>query len=343
MNRAPDLLVPEITFPGGIRESAVRFGPPEEQCVGNLLLPAQAREPGLIFIHGWSGVRSGPHGLLTTAARRLAAEGFPSLRFDLSGRGESHGNGTTADLPRMAENVRAAAAFFRKQTGVRRLVLFGLCSGGNVAIGVLPSIPDVAGLVLLSVYPFSDGDRFSRDVHRTWHFLRVYWHKMRQPETWRRLTRGEIHFKQIFHVLFGHYRKKKTDRAEANPASPGPAPAAAESAPPQSASQPRPGNASAPASPPKKHLENLRCGVPALMLYGTADPDAAAAEEYYRSFAEANRLPIAFLRIQGANHNFSSVQWKDAVIRHALEFCNDLGPNRSRPGRDLTPPSERIS
>jgi len=329
------LLTPEIPLSQGLREIAVRFGTPETELAGNLVLPDTLREPGVVFIHGWSGVRSGPHGLLTAAARALGAQGRPTLRFDLHGRGESRGNGLRVDLPGMADDVRQAVNLLRERTGVRRVVLFGLCSGGTVAIGVLPQVENVAGLVLLSVYPFSDGDAFSRDVHRTWHFLRIYWHKLFQPETWTRLVHGDIHFAQIFNVLFGHYRKKNKEDAKSatgpsetlgKPAG-SPSIGATSKAPGHKQSRPAPGDAPD-RPPPRKHLENLRCGVPAVMLYGTADPDAGAAEEYYRSFAEKHGLPVEFIHIEGANHNFSSMAWKNEVIRHAGEFCTRLGADQ---------------
>jgi len=319
-------LVPSIDVGPGVQESAVRFRVRETTLVGNILVPENKQDAVLVFVHGWSGVRGGPHGLVSFLARRLAQRGFPSLRFDLRGRGESEGNGLALDLITMAEDVEAAAEFARRETGAKRVILAGLCSGGNVAIGVLPRIRDAAGLLLLSVYPFSDADAFSRDVHRTWHYLRVYWHKAGQPETWRRLLRGDVHVLRVLDVLFGHFLHKRG------------APSGAQSDKKDDIGQTARGNDGRPAPKAtatdpgrsgwgekgRRHLENLLCGAPALMLYGTADPDAEAAEKYYREFAEKHGLPIRFHRVQGANHNFSSWEWKREVARLAESFCCEI-------------------
>jgi len=190
----------EILLGHGVRERSVRFSTGERELAGNLAIPEGLPGLGLVFVHGWSGVRGGPHGLLTAVAREMAKHGIATLRFDLGGRGESQGNGQEAGLPTMAEDLEAAIQFLRRTAEVKSIALFGMCSGGNVAIGSLPKLKGIAGLVLLSVYPFSDGDAFSRDVHRTWHFARVYWHKLHHGETWRKLVRGDIHFRQVFNV-----------------------------------------------------------------------------------------------------------------------------------------------
>lgn len=299
----------EIRLGPGVHERAVRFPAGPRELAGNLVLPDSPACLGLVFVHGWSGVRGGPHGLLTATARDLAENGIASLRFDLGGRGESQGNGLEVGLPSMAEDLEAAVQFLRGAAEVKSIALFGMCSGGNVAIGSLPRLDGIAGLVLLSVYPFSDGDAFSRDVHRTWHFARVYWHKLHHPETWRKLVRGDIHFRQVFAVLFGHFRSRSA--AHEHPSTP-------ETTGSDTASTRQ-------AGPPKKHLANLLCRVPCLMVYGSADPDAAAARKYYQEYAEEHELPVRFVDVPGANHNFSSRAWKAKIIRLSLEFCEKPG------------------
>ena len=60
-----------------------------------------------------------------------------------------------------------------------------------------------------------------------------------------------------------------------------------------------------------------------MMLYGTADPDAAAAQKYYGEYASHNALPISFEEIQGANHNFSSQLWQQQVLEKITNFTTD--------------------
>lgn len=315
----------ETAIPGSGREEPVGFVVGGARLRGILAHPeGSAQAVGVVFSHGWSGNRSGPQGLLTHLARRFAGKGYPSLRFDFRGRGESEGEGLEASLPSMAEDLAAACRFFREQTGVRKLVCFGLCSGGNVTIGSLPNL-SASGLILLSVYPFSDGDTFGRDMHRTLHYLHVYWRKATQGSTWRRLFRGDVSIKGVCNVLFGHFlnrgrnRRKEEGAATEDGKTEAPRRAAgktAKSAAVESRSQG--------AEAPKTHLTKLKPNLPVLMVYGTADPDAPAAKTYFGDYVREQNLPLDIVEIPGANHNFSSAEWTAEVETLAAEFLQKL-------------------
>jgi pimeloyl-ACP methyl ester carboxylesterase len=59
---------------------------------------ASHRNPSIVMLHGWSGTRTGPHQMLTRAARAFAADGYRALRFDFAGRGDSDGDTESATL-----------------------------------------------------------------------------------------------------------------------------------------------------------------------------------------------------------------------------------------------------
>lgn len=319
------VLKQEIAIPGIGREEAVGFAVDGASLRGILARPeGEAKPVGVVFSHGWSGNRSGPQGLLTHLARQFAAAGYPSLRFDFRGRGESGGEGLEASLPSMAEDLAEAARMFRERTGIRRVVFFGLCSGGNVTIGTLPKL-SAAGLILLSVYPFSDGDNFGRDVHRTFHYLGVYWRKATQGSTWRRLFRGDVSIKGVCNVLFGHFLNRGRNRRKEEGT---PQPESADDKPKRALGKTAKAAAvesrSQGAEAPKTHLAKLKPELPVRMVYGTADPDAPAAKVYFGDYAREHRLPLEIVEIPGANHNFSSVEWTAKVADLATDFLAKL-------------------
>ena len=83
-------------------ETAVTFEREGARRVGVLHLPeTRVGETGVVFLHGWSGCRLGPHRMFVTCARRLCATGVPCLRFDFGGRGDSEGEWDTADIAQM--------------------------------------------------------------------------------------------------------------------------------------------------------------------------------------------------------------------------------------------------
>ena len=76
--------------------------------------------------------------------------------------------------------------------------------------------------------------------------------------------------------------------------------------------------------PPRRHLANLRRDLPALMLYGTADPDAPAARKYFGGYAREHDLPVTIVDIEGANHNFSAAAWTRDIAERTIAFCTRL-------------------
>ncbi len=320
-NDSRTTLAPRLDLDRGTVEEAVTLSVNGVPVCGNLVLPAQPQSTAVVLVHGWSGYRSGPHGLLTFLGRELAAAGYATLRFDFRGRGESGGDGLQSTLVSMADDLVAASAWLATRCGVERLVYVGLCSGGNVTIGSLPRLPLARGLILFSVYPFSDGDAFGRDVHRTWHYGVVYLRKALQGDTWRRLCRGDVHLSQVANVLFGHFLKKGSNRRKEGAGSaPTVAPASGAAGPGRTAKATAAESRGQAKEPPKKHLANLRADLPALMVYGTADPDAPAALTYFGDYVREKRLPCEFVEIPDASHNFPSMALKAQLARLATDF-----------------------
>ncbi len=93
--------------------------------------------PFIVMLNAGSSYRVGPNRLHVSLARRLAARGFPCLRMDLSGLGDS-----VATNPDRENDPYPATAFrdidltlthLRTELGVERVVLMGLCSGAYAA------------------------------------------------------------------------------------------------------------------------------------------------------------------------------------------------------------------
>ncbi|MFM5954636.1 MAG: hydrolase 1, exosortase A system-associated [Novosphingobium sp.] len=85
---------------------------------------------GLLVVSGGNEVRSGPWGSQALLADRIAAAGFPVMRFDRRGIGDSEGiNGSfTASQPDIAA---AVAAFRAENPRLRKIVGFGNCDAAS--------------------------------------------------------------------------------------------------------------------------------------------------------------------------------------------------------------------
>lgn len=130
-----------------------------DHLMGVVNQPAHASETGVILLTAGMLHHVGPYRMYVNLARKLEQHGIPSLRFDLSGIGESlpvASAGTS--LERAANETRQAMDFLESNYGVKRFVLFGLCSGADDGFNTALGEDRVDGVVLLDGcgYPTAD-------------------------------------------------------------------------------------------------------------------------------------------------------------------------------------------
>jgi len=109
--------------------------------------PASSLLTGVVIVVGGPQYRVGSHRQFLLLARRLSAAGFPCLRFDYRGMGDSPG--PFQGFERIGADIRAAVdALIAHAPGVRRVLLWGLCDAASAALMYAPSDPRIAGLVI---------------------------------------------------------------------------------------------------------------------------------------------------------------------------------------------------
>lgn len=104
-----------------------------------------------------SGVipRSGPHRMNVRLARRLASMGIPSVRFDMSGLGDSRrAGGTLPVMEQWVADTRSIMDMAGQHFGCQRFVMVGFCSGAEVAHLVAMEDPRMVGMVLWDLYAY---------------------------------------------------------------------------------------------------------------------------------------------------------------------------------------------
>jgi dienelactone hydrolase len=123
---------------------------------------------------------SGPFRLHVDLAHRLAAIGISSMRFDLSGIGESLAVGTLgSSLDRAASEISAAIDFIGEEYGVDRVALFGLCSGADDALYAAQKDSRIVGL-------FSVDGLGYRTSRYQWHRITTnYLPKLASKRAWK--------------------------------------------------------------------------------------------------------------------------------------------------------------
>ena len=118
------------------RERIVRFGV-RQGLAGVLSTPREVREdtPHVILVNSGIVHRVGPSRLYVDIARALVAQGYPVLRFDLSGLGDSEAISAGASLSQSAvSNIRTAIDMLESTGKSTSFVVAGLCSGANYSM-----------------------------------------------------------------------------------------------------------------------------------------------------------------------------------------------------------------
>jgi len=140
-------------------ERVLNFGP-AKSVVGILCEPPAGKAiegaPAIITWNVGINHRVGPYRIYVDLARRLAERGFTSLRFDVSGLGDSQVDraDTRTDASRALGDVESAMQALREQRGIQRFVLVGFCSSVDAAHSLGTASNDVAGVIYVEGYGF---------------------------------------------------------------------------------------------------------------------------------------------------------------------------------------------
>lgn len=136
-------------------EQSFAFGP-GNGLIGTVCLPAGSLRAALVLFNAGVIHRIGPHRLNVRLARRLAADGIASIRFDLAGLGDSaRPAGDKSFEEQAVADVRAAMDALYARCGLSSFTLFGFCSGAYHGYATAQVDERVSGLVLFDSYRYT--------------------------------------------------------------------------------------------------------------------------------------------------------------------------------------------
>jgi hypothetical protein len=141
-----------------MHETGIQFGP-SRRLIGVLNdasgAATKASKLGLVLLNAGLVHRVGPHRINVKIARLAASHGVPSLRFDLSGRGDSGPGELDKDFHAQAvSDLRQAMSEIDSRLGPREYMVFGICSGADDGYDAALEDSRISSLVMFDPYVF---------------------------------------------------------------------------------------------------------------------------------------------------------------------------------------------
>ncbi len=277
-------------------EQAFVFPCAGDELLGIVAMPEEPAKTGVLVVVGGPQYRAGSHRQFLLLSRALARTGYPAMRFDHSGMGDSGGRPICFEA--LHDNISAAIdAFQKKCPNVSRVVLWGLCDAASASLLYLDARKDrrVSGVVLLNPWV-----RAEASLARA-HIKHYYGRRLMQAEFWRKVATGRFGLRQAIGGFMGNLRKaaQKTESARSDEALPFQG----------------------------KMLRGIE-GFSGEVLLLLSENDYTAKE--FLEVVRKDRAWAAILgrltrkEVGGADHTFSSASWRKEVETLTIDWLDDL-------------------
>jgi pimeloyl-ACP methyl ester carboxylesterase len=167
--------------------------------------------------------RSGAHRLSIKYARRWATDGFPVLRFDARGVGDSEGDWAIpedgAPIKLLYKNIEegawtrdthAAVEHICATTSARNVILAGCCGGAVSALHAAAEHPAVVGVIMVGmpVRPWADIGIDSIVASQVEHEAKGYVKKLGKLNAWRRFFSGASDYRVLWGIGSRYIREQ---------------------------------------------------------------------------------------------------------------------------------------
>jgi exosortase A-associated hydrolase 1 len=194
-------------------ELPLPFSREDETLLGVAAIPETPGDCGVLVVVGGPQYRVGSHRQFLLLSRRLAGEGYPVLRFDSRGMGDS--GGAMRSFEDISGDIGAAIDAFQRQCPrLRRCVLWGLCDAASAILIYLHATGDarIGGVVLLNPWVRSD-----ESLAQT-HIKHYYGQRLMQREFWSKLFSGRLNVASSLHGLLRTARMARQKSGDSNQA-----------------------------------------------------------------------------------------------------------------------------
>ncbi|MCK5091391.1 MAG: alpha/beta fold hydrolase [Gammaproteobacteria bacterium] len=121
---------------------------------------------GFVFCHPLAEEKLWTHRVFVTFARELARRGYPVLRFDFMGHGDSEGKFDISSIETRMSDIESAIDIIRKKLPhIKGINLLGMRLGATLAALTAEKVEGISKLILWD--PVTDGAKYMQEVLRT--------------------------------------------------------------------------------------------------------------------------------------------------------------------------------
>lgn len=281
------------------KEEAIGFSCEGEDLLGILARPERPSSIGVVAVVGGPQTRVGSHRQFVLLSRELALAGYPTLRFDYRGMGDS--SGEKRNFETVTPDTRAAIdALCTACPQVSKVILWGLCDAAAACLLFWDDThdPRIAGLCLLNPWVHSEATLARTQVKH------YYGQRLLRREFWLKLLSGRINAAKAI----GEFVRKIGQASRSND--------------------------SQPASFQARMAHGWRnFPGPILLLLSGNDYTAkefleytASAEPWHGALGRANTSRVD---IADADHAFSCRKWRGIVEQALLQWLEEAFASRA--------------
>jgi pimeloyl-ACP methyl ester carboxylesterase len=166
---------------------------------------APTTQPAVLLLNAGLIHRVGPNRIYVKLARALVAQGYLTLRLDLSGIGDSlprpdHMPVEKSTIDDTVQAMNALAEIY----GVQEFVLMGHCAGAYHSFRTACQDSRVRGVVMMNPEGGeADWVAYDRQRKLARYYEQYYGRrKLLDPQTWQRLLRGQVSLRNVAQNLF---------------------------------------------------------------------------------------------------------------------------------------------
>lgn len=204
-----------------MKEKAFNFG--EKYGLAGILCEPeenQQKKPAILMLNSGLIYRAGPNRAYVKLSRSLAEEGYISFRYDFSGIGDSlvAENNCSFEENGIDETCQAIDQIAPKDR-VDGIVLFGICSGADIAFKTALVNENVTGLVLVNGTYLNNKEKLrmapvaSRNTT-----IRYYKKNIFSFTRWKKIVTGKSrvinksNIKGLIRIVFGRVKRKSGEK-----------------------------------------------------------------------------------------------------------------------------------